>query len=63
MYKFKRMKCTWGLPHMNINKGDVVLMLGEVDDMPGHCVVVKKDGTIAWGIHTERFKEADPNDV
>lgn len=63
MHKFKVMKCVWGLPHMDINKGDTVLFLGEIDGMDGHCVVARKDGRIVWGIHSERFEEIPKDDL
>ena len=34
---------------------DVLLFLGEVAQMPGHCVVATKDGRVVWGYHTENF--------
>ena len=34
---------------------DVFLFLGEVRQMPGHCVVATKDGRVVWGYHTENF--------
>jgi hypothetical protein len=34
---------------------EVLLFLGEVRQMPGHCVVATKDGRVVWGYHTENF--------
>ena len=34
---------------------DVFLFLGEVKQLPGHCVVATKDGRVIWGYHTENF--------
>jgi len=34
---------------------EVLLFLGEVRQMPGHCVVATNDGRITWGYHTENF--------
>ena len=34
---------------------DVFLFLGEVRQMPGHCVIATKDGRVVWGYHTENF--------
>ena len=37
--------------------GERVLFLGEIAEMPGHCVVVKRDGRVMWGYHTDNFRE------
>lgn len=34
---------------------EVLLFLGEIRHMPGHCVVVKKNGRVLWGYHSESF--------
>jgi hypothetical protein len=34
---------------------DTFLFLGEVRQMPGHCVVATKDGRVIWGYHTANF--------
>jgi len=39
----------------SFSRKDVFLFLGEVQQMPGHCVVAAKDGRIIWGYHTENF--------
>jgi hypothetical protein len=36
-------------------RDEVLLFLGEVRQMPGHCVVATKDGRVVWGYHTENF--------
>ena len=36
-------------------RDDRLLYLGEVRQMPGHCVVVTRDGRVLWGYHTENF--------
>ena len=38
-------------------RNDFLLYLGEVRQMPGHCVVATKDGRVVWGYHTENFVE------
>ena len=40
--------------------GTVLLFLGEIWNMPGHCVVVDKSGKIYWGYDTDDFR--DPTD-
>jgi hypothetical protein len=37
--------------------GDVVVFLGEIEQMPGHAVVASKDGRVLWGYHTENFRK------
>ena len=32
------------------------LILGEIDNMPGHIAVVNKDGKVIWGLHPEYFE-------
>lgn len=36
-------------------RDEVLLYLGEVQQMPGHCIVVTKEGRVIWGYHTENF--------
>ena len=39
------------------SKGEILLMLGEIENMPGHCVVVTLgDGRIHVGYHIEHFR-------
>ena len=38
-------------------EGETVLMLGEIKQMPGHCVVATNDGKVHFGYHTENFKK------
>jgi hypothetical protein len=37
--------------------GDTVLMLGEIEQMPGHVAVVTKDGKTHFGYHMENFRK------
>jgi len=37
--------------------GEPVLFIGELVNMPGHCVLVRKDGKVLWGYHTDNFIE------
>ena len=39
------------------------LFLGEIPNMPGHCVVVGDHGKIIAGYHTEEFVEIPPEDM
>jgi hypothetical protein len=38
-------------------EGDHVLMLGEIEYMPGHVAVVTRDGLVRWGYHVEYFRK------
>jgi hypothetical protein len=37
--------------------GDTVLMLGEIEQMPGHVAVALKDGRVIFGYHAENFRK------
>lgn len=45
--------------------GESLLFLGEIEQMPGHCVVVQgnKDGKIHYGYHTDNFVELTDDEV
>lgn len=43
------------LDHYPFIAGEVVLCLGEIENMPGHVAVVKKDGRVLYGYHPENF--------
>lgn len=43
-------------------KGQSYLFLGEIPNMPGHCVV-ELDGKIVWGYHTDNFIELTEEEV
>lgn len=42
---------------------EIVLFLGEVEQMPGHCVVVGSKGKVYWGYHTENFVKPDEDKI
>jgi hypothetical protein len=39
------------------------IFLGEIPNMPGHCVIGKKDGSITWGWHSDNFVELTEDEV
>lgn len=45
------------------NDGDTVLVLNEIQNMPGHCVVVDKENKISWGFHTDNFREPTEDEL
>jgi len=38
-------------------KNEILLFLGEIKQMEGHCAVVNKSGKIFWAYHTDDFVE------
>jgi hypothetical protein len=40
-------------------EGELILFMGEIENMPGHCVVVKRNGKVIWGYHTDHFFEVE----
>jgi hypothetical protein len=48
---------------MVFHDGDLVLMLGEIEHMPGHVVVVTRDGIVRWAYHTENFQKLTKDEV
>jgi hypothetical protein len=44
-------------------RGEVLLSLGEIIQMPGHCIVVKKNGQTFWGFSTDNFRYPKPNEI
>lgn len=40
-----------------------VLYLGEIPNMPGHCIIVTTSGDVMWGFHTEDFEEIPEDEV
>ncbi len=43
--------------------GETVLFLGEIKQMPGHCIVATKEGKVIWGYHTENFRLATEDEI
>lgn len=37
--------------------GTSLLFIGEITNMPGHCIVVDRKGKVYWGYHTDVFRE------
>jgi len=37
--------------------GDTFIFLGEIIQMPGHCVIAAKNGQVLFGYHTDNFVE------
>lgn len=43
--------------------GDSMLFLGELANMPGHCVVADRAGRVFWGFHTDNFREPTDDEL
>lgn len=44
-------------------EGECLLYLGEVVQMPGHCIVVNRKGLVFWGWHTDNFREPREEEI
>lgn len=45
------------------NIHEVVLFLGEIKQMPGHCIVARRNGKVIWGYHTDNFRTATEDEI
>ena len=43
--------------------GDAVLLLGEIENMPGHVAVAGTDGKVHWAYHEDSFREATEDEL
>lgn len=43
--------------------GEHLLYLGEVVQMPGHCIVVNHAGKVFWGWHTDNFRYPTEDEI
>ena len=43
--------------------GEHLLLLGEIQNMRGHVIVVNAQGVIHWGYHPDNFREALENEI
>lgn len=46
-----------------LNLGETYLFIGEIRQMPGHCIVTDKNGKTIWGVHTENFVELEGDEI
>lgn len=44
-------------------RGEVLLCLGEIRQMPKHCIVVKKNGQVFWGFDSDNFRYPKKNEI
>lgn len=43
--------------------GECLLLLGEIENMPGHVAVCDRSGRIHWGYHDDSFREPKPDEI
>lgn len=51
------------LDHYPFEPDETVLCLGEIENMPGHVAIAKKDGRVFWGYHPENFPKIPLDDL
>jgi hypothetical protein len=52
------------IAELAISDSQVYLFLGEIPNMPGHCVIAEyPTGRVISGLHTERVRELKINEV
>ena len=44
-------------------EGECLLFLGEIVQMPSHCIVVNRAGKVLWGYHTDNFREPTEDEI
>jgi len=44
-------------------KGEHVLIMGDIENMPGHCVVASESGTVHFGYHPDDFLIYDQEEM
>jgi hypothetical protein len=43
--------------------GDALLLLGDIESMPGHVVVADKTGRVHWAYDADSFREAREDEL
>jgi hypothetical protein len=68
--KFKKNQLVkFYLPNPNYSRNfpfkenEILLFLGEIKQMPGHCIIVNRRGSVYWGYHTDNFIEPSEDDI
>lgn len=56
LVRFKGSPDLWDSP---LKEGELLLMLGEIDNALGHVAVVDRQGKVHWMYHTENFIEEE----
>jgi hypothetical protein len=50
-------------PSFTFVENECVLFLGEIKQVPGHCIVVKQNGKVILGFHTDNFREPTKDEI
>jgi len=43
--------------------GECVLLLGEIENMPGHVAIATRDGKVHFGYHDDNFREPTEDEI
>lgn len=46
-----------------LHKGEVVYYLGEIPNVPGHCIIAKYTGRVVPMLHPEDFRKAKEDEL
>ncbi len=49
-------RCIWTVDYGIAKPGEMVLFMGEIPNMPGHCVFADPKGKVHWGYHPDNVK-------
>jgi len=67
--RFKHLECVVFSPPFKVTKkspialNEVVLFLGDIPNVPGHCAVVKYNGEVVWLVHPQDFRKAKEDEL
>lgn len=50
-------------PRHSLKKGEVVYYLGDIPNVPGHCIVAKHSGEVVPMVHPEDFRKAKESEL
>lgn len=46
-----------------IKDGQIVYFLGNIPNVPGHCIVAKSDGKVVTMVHTDEIRKAKDSEL
>ena len=53
----------YALKRYPFQNGESVLLLGEIENMPGHVAVVTRDGKVHFGYHEDTFRQPTEDEI
>jgi hypothetical protein len=54
----------WEIPKKHpLKRNEVVVFIGNIPNVPGHCVVAKHNGKVVWMVHISDFRIATEEEV